>query len=143
MTGTLRRRWLLVASLLVAAYGTMLVVAGPVATRLFDALGFGMAAGAVPEGPARSYVLFVYGVLGAVLTGWMLTLAAVASGPLANDGGRFRRRLATAFVVWFLLDTGMSLATAVWQHALFNLAFLTLIGGPLLLGAPAAHRTSR
>jgi hypothetical protein len=142
VTGT-HRRWLVIASLLVAAYGTALVVAGPVAARLFDTLGFGMSAGGVPAGPARSYVLFVYGVLGAVLTGWMLTLAAVASGPPGNDDGRLRRRLAAAFVVWFLLDTGMSLATGVWQHALFNLAFLTLIGAPLLLGAPAGHRTSR
>jgi len=139
----LRRRWLVIASLLVAAYGIVLVAAGPVAARLFDTLGFGMAAVGVPEGPARSHLLFVYGVLGAVLTGWMLTLAAVASGPLGDDDGRLRRRLAAAFVVWFLLDTGMSLAVGVWQHALFNLAFLALIGGPLLLAAPARHRPPR
>jgi hypothetical protein len=139
VTEAVRRRWLVAASLLVAVYGVALVVAGPVAGQLFDALGFGMASGGVPDGPARSHVLFVYGVLGAVLVGWMLTLAVAAT--TTDEAGR--RLLAIPVAVWFLLDTGMSLAVGLWQHALFNLVFLALIGAPLLPAAPVRSPAPR
>lgn len=132
MTGPWRPAWLAVASLAVAAYGVALVVAGPVAARLFDVLGFGMI-GPVPTGPARAYVLFVYGVLGAVLTGWMLTLHAVATA--RGPHGDLRRLAAVPLAVWFVLDTGLSLRVGQWQHAVFNLGFVTLLGGALLADA--------
>ncbi len=128
---TARRRWLVAAALAVAAYGVALVVAGPAAARVFDALGFGTAAGGVPEGPARSHVLFVYGILGAVLTGWMLTVAALAARPPQGTSHAVRRAVGLPLAAWFVLDTGLSLGTGRWQHALFNVAFLALLGAPL------------
>ncbi len=134
MTDTFRRRWLVVASLLVATYATMLVIAGPVAARLFDVLGFGPLAAGVPEGGPHDYVMFVYGVLGAVLVGWMVTIAGVTV--LAARAGEARAVVAASLGVWFLLDTGLSLALGAWRHAVFNVAFLALLGVPLLPKRP-------
>ncbi len=148
MTTTFWRRWLLCAALLVGAYAVSLVAAGGVTSRLFDVLGFGMRSGAIPEGLPRDHVLFVYGVLGAVLVGWMVLVAALAAGPLRTGEPWAWSALAMSVGTWFLLDTGFSLAVGSWQHALFNLGFLAALGVPLVgwrladrsrSGAGAAH----
>jgi hypothetical protein len=131
MTTDFWRRWLLLASGLIGAYATSLVLAGALTGRLFDVLGFGMRSGAVPHGDARSYVLFLYGVLGAVLAGWMVTVAGIAAGPLRTGERWAWPVLVTSLGVWFVLDTGLSLAVGSWQHAVFNLLFLTALGLPL------------
>ncbi len=140
MTTEFWRRWLLCGSLLTAAYAALLVVAGAVASRLFDALGFGMRTGAIPEGLPERYVSFVYAVLGSVLVGWMLLVAAVAAGPLRTGERWAWPALAVSVATWFVLDTGYSTAIASWQHALFNLGFLMALGVPLV-GWRLASRT--
>ena len=131
-------RVLVGTSLSVAAYAASLVVAGPTASRLFDALGFGMRSGTIPDGAPRDHVLFVYGVLGSVLVGWMVLVAAVAAGPLRTQRAWALRALALSVGTWFVLDTGFSLAVGSWQHAAFNLGFLAVLGIPL-----AGSRRSR
>ncbi len=131
MTTEFYRRWLLLASGLIAAYAASLVLAGSITGRLFDVLGFGIQAGAVPDGQPRSYVLFIYGVLGAVLAGWMVTIAGIAAGPLRSGERWARTVLAASLGTWFVLDTGLSLAVGFWQHAVFNLFFLGCLGLPL------------
>lgn len=77
---TLWDRWLGVAVVMVIAYAVVLVVHGRAAGLLFDNLGFGMTDSAVGDGAARRYVLFLYGVLGAVIIGWMTMLLALVRG---------------------------------------------------------------
>ena len=125
---------------MIAAYATGLVLAGTVTGRLFDVLGFGMRSGAIPDGQPRSYVLFLYGVLGAVLTGWMITIAGIAAGPLRSGEQWAWPVLATSLGTWFVLDTGLSLAAGFWQHAVFNLFFLAGLGLPLTCWRSAASR---
>jgi hypothetical protein len=132
MTTHFWQRWLLFASLLVAGYAVSLVLAGPVASRLFDVLGFGMRSGAIPDGLPREHVLLIYGVLGSVLVGWMLLVAAVAAGPLQAGEPWAWPALAVSVGTWFVLDTGFSLAMGSWQHAVFNLGFLAALGVPLV-----------
>lgn len=126
--------------MLVAAYAASLVVAGAVTSRLFDVLGFGMRSGAIPEGLPREHVLFVYGILGSVLVGWMTLVAAVAAGPLRTEAPWAWCVLAVSVATWFLLDTTFSLVVGSWQHALFNLGFLAALGVPLV-GWRLASRT--
>ena len=131
MTTEFLRRWILIAAVGVAVYALGLVLAGSVVGRLFDALGFGPGDGAVPDGAPRDYVVFIYAVLGAVLVGWMVTIAAIAAGPLRTDEAWARPVLAVAIGAWFVLDTGASLVLGFWTHAVFNVLFLALIGVPL------------
>lgn len=133
-----------------AAYGASMVLVPQVTGGLFAALGFGMREAGIVEEPARSYVFFLYGVLGSVIIGWMALVAAVAAGPL-KDGSRWAwRALVFSFGSWFVFDTGLSLVRGEWQHALFNVGFLAALGLPLLMWhrdarptAGKATRTSR
>lgn len=133
-------RWLLVASLAVAGYSVSMVLVPTVTGGLFGALGFGMREAGIVDGPARSYVLFTYGVLGSVLIGWMALIAAVAAGPLKDGNPWAWQALTVSVGVWFVFDTGFSLVVGEWQHALFNLAFLAALGLPLLMWRRAARR---
>lgn len=120
-------------ALVVAAYGASMVLVPQVTGGLFAALGFGMREAGIVEEPARSYVFFLYGVLGSVLIGWMALVAAVAAGPL-RDGSRWAgRALAFSLGSWFVVDTGLSLVLGEGQHALFNVGFLAALGLPMLM----------
>jgi hypothetical protein len=143
MTTEFWRRWLLLASVLIAAYAASLVLAGTVTGRLFDVLGFGIQSGAIPNGQPRSYVLFIYGVLGAVLAGWMVTVAGIAAGPLRSGERWAFPVLASSLGTWFVLDTGFSLAVGFWQHAVFNLFFLACLGLPLAGWRGASKEAAR
>lgn len=125
-------------ALAVAGYGTSMVLLPAVAGGLFESLGFGMRQAGIADGPARDYVLFIYGVLGAVIVGWMTLVVAITAGQSVDGDSAVRRSLVWSVGVWFVLDTGMSLVVGQWQHALFNLAFLVALGLPLIMW----HRAS-
>lgn len=141
---TFWRRWSLLAIGGVSVYALGLVVAGPVATSLFEALGFGPDQSGVPSGGPEEYVAFVYTVVGSVIVGWMVLLAAVVAGPLADGEPWAWPAVVASIGVWFVLDTGASLALGFWTHAVFNVGFLVLIGVPLTRVSPGPRpRTSR
>lgn len=125
-------RWLVTVIVAIAAYGAILVVRGTVPAALFDALGFGMTGSGITAPPATSYVLFIYGVLGAVLIGWMLLLLAVARGPLLRRERWAWNAVAQSMTVWFLVDTAFSLSVGSPAHALFNVGFAVVIAAPLV-----------
>lgn len=121
---------------LVAAYAVVLVVAGRTAGRLFDLLGFGPEGAGVPEGPAMEHALLVYGVLGAVILGWAVLLLAVVHLGIGSGDRRWWWAVVASLGVWFVTDTGFSLAVGNWQHALFNLPFAVVLGIPLARARP-------
>lgn len=123
---------LLVSAVVAAVYAASLVVVGAVTGQLFDILGFGMESGAVPDGRPRAHVLFIYGVLGSVLIGWMTMVAAVAIGPLRSGRLWAWRALVTSIGGWFAVDTTFSLVIGEWEHAAFNVAFAVALGGPVV-----------
>ncbi|WP_448586779.1 hypothetical protein [Thermaurantiacus sp.] len=76
---------------------------------------------------------FLLAVLGAVTMGWGLTLLVVmdhASGPVSATG------LAAAILLWFVVDSGLSVATGFPRNVLPN----TLILAGVLLPLLAARR---
>ncbi|HXH77029.1 hypothetical protein [Nocardioides sp.] len=118
----------------VAGYGLSMVLAAPLTGGLFEALGFGMRQAGITEGAGRDYVLFLYGVLGAVIVGWMVLIVAVLNGAfLARGSSGSGFCVALSLGAWFVVDTGFSIVVAQWQHALFNVAFLVALGLPLLV----------
>lgn len=131
--GRLWDRWLQLALVGVMIYSVTLVVAGRLAGRLFDLLGFGMHdAGIVTGTPQEQHVLLVQGVLGSVLLGWMATLLLIARGPLRSRERWAWTTFTTAFAVWFAVDTTFSLVIGAPTHALFNVAFLLAVAPPLI-----------
>lgn len=124
-------RWLEVALIIVLTYGVMLVVAGTVAGSLFSVLGFGPP-DAVDNDAVHDYLRLPYLVLGAVLAGWVLTMLQLVRGPL-RDGARWVVPvLLRSLALWFVLDTGMSLALGFPTHAAFNVPFALALAVPLI-----------
>lgn len=122
----------------VGAYALMMVAAGGLVQEMFDVLGFGADGAQVNDGDPREYVLFIQGVLGAVIFGWVLLMLAVVSHGLTPDpDGPWWNVLVRSVSGWFLVDTGLSLAMGSWQHALFNVVFLAALAVPLAALRPA------
>ncbi len=120
----------------VAIYGLVLVVAGLWLGRtVFEVLGFGLDDGKISP-IQEPYLRLVFAVLGAVIAGWMAALAFMMRrfGPAATPV------VVVSVVVWFVLDTGISLALGFVGHAAFNVAFLALLGPALWLAGAGADR---
>ena len=118
----------------VGAYVLGLVFAGEfIGDQLFDRLGFGPSDGGITGGVGRDYARFIYGVLGAVIVGWMITIGAIAMGHLRRREVWSWWALVTALVIWFVLDTGISSLLGFAGHAWFNVAFAVALPGPLVM----------
>ncbi len=126
-------RWLLIVVIAVGTYAVGLVVAGGfVGSALFDPLGFGPESGDIADGTPTDYVRFIFAVLGAVIVGWMATLAAIVRGPLRRGEPWAWWAVAASVGVWFTLDTGISIALGFVSHGAFNLVFLAALAVPLI-----------
>jgi hypothetical protein len=123
--------WLQVVLSIVLSYSLLLVVAGSSAHTLFKWFGFGPDSSIDTE-QVRDYLRLPYMVLGAVMTGWTLLMIQLVRGPL-REGSRWAFQfLVQSLVLWFVLDTGMSLVLGYPAHALFNIPFAMALGIPLL-----------
>lgn len=124
-------RWLQVVLVAVLVYSIVLVVAGSTAHSLFNWFGFGPDS-SIDSKEVRDYLRLPYMVLGAVMAGWTLLMIQVVRGPL-REGSRWAFTfLVQSLVLWFALDTGMSLVLGYPTHALFNVPFAIALGIPLL-----------
>lgn len=98
---------------------------------VFDPLGFGPDDGGIDGEVQRGYLRLMYGTLGAVIFGWMLTLAGIVVGPLRPRERWAWSTVASSVAAWFVVDTGLSLALGYVGHALFNLGFVLALALPL------------
>ncbi|MEM7341754.1 MAG: hypothetical protein AAF467_24115 [Actinomycetota bacterium] len=123
---------LVVVIVAVGVYALGLVLAGLVlAETVFDQMGFGLDDGGISGDTARGYLRLVFGILGAVIIGWMATLVPVVRGPLRRREPWAWWAIVAAASMWFVLDTGLSLALGFVGHAVFNLGFAAALGVPL------------
>lgn len=138
--------WLSVMALGVAACGALLAVFPGssavqvlVNTRVDPAFFSGNAAPTALE-PYREWV---FGVLGACMTGWGCLMAGVVLEPFRAREIWAWRALAYSLSAWFLLDTGISLYHGVTYNAVLN--GILFAGFAIPLGAsrtcfPTRHR---
>jgi len=103
-------KWLEVVLVLVLIYSLLLVFAGTTAGSLFSWFGFGPDE-SIDTDAVQNYLRLPYMVLGAVMAGWAFLMIQI---------------------LWFVLDTGMSLVLGYPTHALFNIPFAVALGIPLL-----------
>jgi hypothetical protein len=123
--------WLQVVLSGVCIYSLILVLAGRTAGTLFAWFGFGPDE-SIDSSAVRDYLRLPFMVLGAVMAGWSLLMMQIVRGPL-REGSRWAWvMLVQSLVLWFLLDTGMSLVLGYPTHALFNVPFAVALGIPLM-----------
>ena len=115
---------------LLFVYALLLVFAGSLAGQLFTTFGFGPPE-SIDTDQVRDYLNLPFMVLGAVLAGWSLMMIQIVRGPLRDGSGWAVPILIRSLVVWFVLDTGMSLLLGFPMHALFNVPFAVALGIPL------------
>lgn len=119
---------------LVTLYAVGMVIAGEtLCIPLFDTLRFGPNSRGL-DANGIQYAIFAFGVLGAVLIGWMVLLAAVTDFAISDDSGvraKARSSMSLSVGVWFFWDTSFSLARGEYEHAAFNLPFVALLMCPL------------
>ena len=124
-------KWLEVVLFLVLIYSLFLVFAGTTACSLFSWFGFGPDE-LIDTAAVRGYLRLPYMVLGAVIAGWAFLMIQIVRGPLKEGSAWAWTFLVRSLSLWFILDTGMSLALGYPMHALFNIPFAVALGIPLL-----------
>ena len=133
------RHWLTLVAAGVAALGVVLVLwPGSGVFNLVVFYSLSMPAGFSAE--AVAYVEFVYGVLGAVLIGWMAMVIALVHGPFRRGEPIAWTMLAASMSIWFVVDSGFSLAMGFWQNAVLNLVVFGLFAVPLVATRQYFHR---
>ena len=122
--------WLQVVLILLFLYALVLVFAGGVARSMFSAFGFGPS-DAIDTDEIRDYLELPFMVLGAVMAGWTFMMLQIVRGPLRDGAAWALPALTRSLVLWFVLDTGMSLVLGFPAHALFNIPFAIALAIPL------------
>ncbi len=122
-------RWLLLAASIVVGVGAAFVVLAllGVPPELMEVLYLPGA----PDVASADTVSFAVGVSGAVLVGWGTSMLFIYLDPAMLDRPRVARAFLLATIVWFVLDTFMSVAVGAWINAVGNCLFLGLLLPPL------------
>ena len=125
--------WLITVTAGIIAFSVSLVALPQLSQTLFDNLFARQLATHQPLEPsAADYVRFVYGVLGAVMIGWMVSLLFLIAGPF-RERTRFGWCAVTfSVLVWFVIDSSFSIWVGFWENAAFNTGFLFLFAPPII-----------
>jgi hypothetical protein len=128
------RAWLIVASWAAAGFGLALALFNQ--TPLFDVIlnshvdpAFWPIAPRSP--PVARFEQFVYGIMGAMLVGWGLMMALIAMFAFSATARAVWWGFVLSLLVWYSLDTAISLICGVRWNAALNSFFLVMLGIPL------------
>lgn len=127
------RNWLTVWCWAVGLFGAVLVGAGLEATSGPVRLVFALLDGPEPL-QLTSQMRFSLALMGAVSLGWALTLAATIKAAilLEERGAPIWRLLIAATLMWFVIDTTLSIATGYGMNAVPNLILLATFLLPVI-----------
>jgi len=134
-SGSLLRwsRLLQVAAAVVIALSAVLVLAPGIGGAIFNLVYFRQTGYPVPFPPeADAYIRFSNGVLGAVMTGWMIAVIAIARGPFVEGRPWAWMTVAGSVAGWFLIDTAFSVMLGAWGNVALNTAMVLMFAVPLL-----------
>jgi len=128
------QRWLLIVGIGVSAFGIMMALSS--GTSLFDLFNRQIdpafwGAGSVDHG-AKEFQKWVYGVWGATIASWGIFLVFIAHYSFSKKEKWAWNCLVLGLLVWFVLDTFISLNYKVYFNAVFNTGLLILAGLPIV-----------
>jgi hypothetical protein len=129
------RNWLTGWCWVVALFGLLLAGAAFEPTSIPTRLLFDLLNGPSPL-DLDAQMRFALAVLGAVTFGWGLTfLAAIRAAHQLGDGGRpVWRGITLSVVAWYVIDSGLSVATGYGLNAVPNTFFLLAFLAPVIRG---------
>jgi hypothetical protein len=124
--------WLYAAAMCALLFGLSMLVLPSQAQVGFNLLLFGTTWHPPTFGPeAVGYIVFVCGILGAVMVGWAVLMLYVVSGPFRRGERGARDMLVASLAAWFVPDTAFSIGTGFWQNAVLNAIFLLAFAVPI------------
>jgi hypothetical protein len=136
-------RWLMIASLLVIAFGLCLAFfpsmppLEPVNRQVEAVFALEQAA----PGP-RAFQRWIYGAWGATIAGWGLLVFSVVRSPLRKGERWAWDALAGSLLLWYVVDSGLSFAFQITANVVLNTVFLVALGLPLLFTRSARGPTN-
>jgi hypothetical protein len=76
---------------------------------------------------------WIYGVLGATISGWGLSIAFIAAKPFSNRENWAWSCIASSITLWYITDTLISVYFNVYINVIINTIILLGIAAPLAL----------
>lgn len=127
------QKWLLILGILISVFGiAMALLSGTPLFGLFnrqiDPAFWG--ANAVDSAP-QQFKGWIYGVWGATIAGWGIFLTFVAHFAFSRREKWAWNCVALGLLVWFILDTSLSIIYKVYFNVVFNVALIIFAGLPL------------
>jgi hypothetical protein len=126
------QRWLIVVTIGTLLFGLSFMLLPGLMQTFFNLLLFGSPdAGGRFDTEATRYILFTYGILGAVMVGWMIGFLLVLTGPFRRGEQLGWNIITYSMTIWFVIDSAFSLISGFAANAALNVAFFILFAIPL------------
>ncbi|UCH47081.1 MAG: hypothetical protein JSU95_13425 [Betaproteobacteria bacterium] len=124
--------WLVVASVLTMLYSLSFVLLPDISLSSTSDVYLGSPDAYQAFGDdGAAYLRFILGVSGAISVAWMTLILLVVLVPFRR-GERWAWQAVTASIlIWFLFDSGHSIASGFSANAIYNLLILILFAIPL------------
>lgn len=136
------RRWLSGALLAFAIVSLAMALVPSTATKAFSLMIYRQA-DLPPDfsAEARTYIELAHAVLLSAMSGWFVLMFLVSRR--CAESPSLWRPIAAGLAVWFVPDTGYSLASGYWENAVLNVTMLTPLAIPLAVLAAHDRATRR
>ncbi len=128
------QRWLFSVGLVMSIFGTLMALLS--GTPLFEVFNRQIDPAfwntSVVEANARGFQHWIYGVWGATIAGWGIFLTFMAHYPFRKKEQWAWNCLVAGLLVWYVLDTLLSIYHQVYFNAIFNTVLLILAMLPVV-----------
>lgn len=128
------QRWLFIVSLIVFVFGILMAFLS--GTVFFDAFDNQINPifwkDAEVDKRTADFQHWIYGVLGSTMAGWGIILIFISSGPFKKREKWSWNCIFLAILLWYLVDTAISLYFGVNFNAVFNTMLFVLVMLPLV-----------
>lgn len=125
-------RWLIVVTAGTALFGLEFVILPDAIHSLYSFLLFGTTDARSILGENYQFVTFVYGVLGAVLFGWAISLLIILLNGFRKGQSDAWLAITMSLALWYVIDSGLSVYWGFSMNAVFNTVFAVLFAIPLV-----------
>ncbi len=127
------QRWLLGLSLFLLAFGLLMAFTGVFASNLLNDQTIKVFwGGEALSGGTRGFYTWAFGVWGASIAGWAVTLAFLACYPFGKKEKWAWVAIVLAILAWYPIDTGFSYYFKFYFNVILNSVLLLLIALPLI-----------
>lgn len=128
------QKWLFVVGIVVSVFGVMMSLLS--GTPLFDLFNRQIDPAfwsiRTVSDSVQQFQKWIYGVWGATIAGWGIFLAFIAHYPFAKKERWSWKCTIAGLLIWFVLDTSLSLVYQVYFNVAFNVGLFVLAMVPLV-----------